>query len=227
MSPKAHLVAVSAAAICATFIPEHADASSIAYSLTDPNTAALADGVDYLRVTISDDVFGSDPNAIRFDVELLAALTGIADDNFGLQSFGFNAGFGTSTVINAITGLPDGWTIRADANQSGFGRFEVLVRGTGATRVTPLLSFYISGIDGDVPDHYALLSTGNAELGNTMFAGHVAGFLDQDPGNGTLTSAYFGGSLSVVPVPASAWLFTSAVGLLGWTRRRRTRGELP
>lgn len=225
MSLRVQLAAASAAALFAAFTPGQADASTVSYHLTESNAAALTDGVNYLRVTISDATFGPDLNAIRFDVELLGALTGIADDNFGLQSFGFNAGLGTSVVMNAITGLPDGWTARADANQSGFGRFEVLVRGSGSTRVTPLLSFYVSGIEGDAPEDYALLSTGNAGLGNTMFAGHVAGFLDQDPGKGTLTSAYFGGSMSVVPVPATAWLFTSAVGLLGWTRRRSTRAQ--
>jgi len=31
----------------------------------------------------------------------------------------------------------------------------------------------------------------------------------------------FSGSASVIPVPAAAWLFASALGLMGWLRRRR------
>jgi hypothetical protein len=47
----------------------------------------------------------------------------------------------------------------------------------------------------------------------------VAGFQDQDPGAGEVTSAYFGGT-TVVPVPAAVWLFGSGLAALGWMRRR-------
>jgi hypothetical protein len=33
-------------------------------------------------------------------------------------------------------------------------------------------------------------------------------------------SAYFGGNATVVPVPAALWSLASAIGLLGWIRRR-------
>ena len=37
------------------------------------------------------------------------------------------------------------------------------------------LTFSITGVDGDTPDDYANLSTGNAAQGNSFFAAHVAG----------------------------------------------------
>ena len=32
----------------------------------------------------------------------------------------------------------------------------------------------------------------------------------------------FSGTATVVPVPAAVWLFASALGLMGWIRRRAT-----
>jgi len=50
-----------------------------------------------------------------------------------------------------------------------------------------------------------------------------------DQGNGTfslaggsLGEAFGTGSFQAIPVPAAAWLFGSALGLLGWMRRRAT-----
>jgi hypothetical protein len=199
-----------------------AHAASVSYYLdqsnADPN---LPDGVNYLRVTISDATYGLDTAAIRFDVQLLPALTGIAGSNFGIQSFGFNTTLATATVLAAITGLPSGWSAGSNSNQDGFGSFELVDSGTGSNRQNPTLTFYVSGIAGDTPVNYVALSSGSAGQGNVFFAAHVAGFLDQDPGSGELTSAYFGGS-TVVPVPAAAWLLGSALGVFGWIRRRTT-----
>jgi len=51
--------------------------------------------------------------------------------------------------------------------------------------------------------------------------------LDQTNGVFSLTGGILGeafgtGSFGVVPVPAAVWLFGSALGLLGWVRRRTT-----
>lgn len=200
-----------------------AQAASVSYYLDQSNAEPhLPDGVNYLQVTVSDAVFGPDNEAIRFDVDLLPALTSIAGNNFGIQSFGFNTLLDTGAVLAAITGLPTGWTKTDDANQDGFGTFELVNSGGGANRQNPTLTFYISGIAGDSVLDYVALSGGNAGQGNVYFASHVAGFLDQDPGGAELTSAFFGGS-AVVPVPAAVWLFGSALGLVAGLRRRHTR----
>ncbi len=73
----------------------------------------------------------------------------------------------------------------------------------------------ITGISGDVVADYAVAGAGGAQ-GTYYFAAHVAGMT---PVAGQ-TSAYFGGN-AVVPVPAAAWLFGSAIAGLGWVRRRR------
>ncbi len=199
------------------------NAASVSYYLDQSNVSQLPDGVNnYLQVTISDSAYLLDPNAIRFDVTVLAPLTSIAGSNFGIQSFGFNTTLTTATVLAAVTGLPSGWSKGSNSNQDGFGNFELVDSGTGSNRQNPTLTFYISGIAGDVIANYATTSTGGAE-GTYLFAGHVAGFLDQDPGAGEVTSAYFGGNapvVQVVPVPAAAWLFGSALGLAGLLRRK-------
>lgn len=204
------LIAVPLLALAGTV-----QAASVSYFLDQSN--ALPDGVNYLQVTISDAVFGMDNEAIRFDVDLLPSLTSIAGSNFGIQSFGFNTLLDPTTVLNAITGLPTGWTKTEASNQDGFGEFELVNSGSGSFRQNPTLTFYISGIAGDSILDYVALSGGNAGEGNVYFASHVAGFLD--PGTNA-TSAYFGGS-AVVPVPAAVWLFGSALGLVAAIRRRQ------
>ncbi len=200
-----------------------ASAASISYYMDQSNAEPLLpDGVNYLQVTISDATYGLDLNAIRFDVTLLSPLTSIAGSNFGIQTFGFNTTQTVATVLAAITGLPGGWSASSNSNQDGFGKFELVNSGSGSSRQNPTLTFYISGVAGDAPIDYAALSSGNAGQGNVMFAAHVAGFLDQDPGAGELTSAYFGGS-TVVPVPAAVWLLGSALGVLAAVRRRVRR----
>lgn len=201
-----------------------AGAASVSYYLDQSNVDAyLPDGTNYLQVTISDATFGLDTGAIRFDVTLLAPLTSIAGTNFGIQSFGFNTDLGVGAVLAAIAGLPAGWAKASNTNQDGFGNFELVDSGSGSSRQSPTLTFYVTGIAGDAPSDYTFVSSGTAGQGNVMFATHVAGFLDQDPGAGTVDSGYFGGSnpgSTTVPVPAAAWLMVSGFGVLSRLRRR-------
>lgn len=190
-------------------------AASVSYYLDQSNEdVLLPDGTNYLQVTIADGVGGD----IDVTVDILQPLLDIAGVNFGIQSFGFNTTSGT--FAGTVSG-PSGWSTNIGMNESGFGNFVVVASGDGSNRQSPTLSFSISGIVGDTPADYAAFSTGNAGQGNQYFVAHVADFLDQDPGAGDVTSAYFAGS-TAVPVPAAAWLFGSALGLLGWARRKRT-----
>ena len=193
-----------------------AQAASVSYFLDQSSIdAQLPDGQNYLQVTIAD---GSDGD-IDFTVEILDPLLSIAGANFGIQSFGFNT---TSGVFAGTIEGPGGWATTNNKNQNGFGRFFVVKKGQGNSRQSPILEFSISGVDGDTPFDYVALSSGNADQGNQFFAAHVAGFRartnDKAKGQGMATSGFFGGS-AIVPVPPAAWLFGSALALLGWVRR--------
>lgn len=186
-----------------------ANAASVSYYLDQSNTeGSWPDNVNYLQVTIFDSI--SNPGDIEFLVTPLASLTVSAGTNFGIQAFGFNS---TQTLTAANIVDPVGWST-GSGNLDGFGAYQVREDGTGSNRQNPL-SLRITGISGDVVADYAVAGAGGAQ-GTYYFAAHVAGMT---PVAGQ-TSAYFGGN-AVVPVPAAAWLFGSAIAGLGWVRRRR------
>jgi hypothetical protein len=198
-------------------------AASISFYVDQSNAeAAFPDGTSYLRVTIADGAAG----AIAFTVELLGPLLAATGPNFGIQSFGFNT-TGAANAVRAsnVTALPAGWDVSTRKSQDGFGKFEFVLGdapGGGNVRISPVLTFSISGIAGDSIQDYVALSTGHVTQGRVYYAGHVAGFASA---NMLLPpSAYFGGSrraaADAVPVPAAGWLLGSALGALGYVRAR-------
>lgn len=131
-------------------------------------------------------------------------------------------------------------------NGGGFGSLNVSL--VGGTCQVPSLSFSISKA-GDSLSDYAQLSINGSE-GDSYFAVHVAGFVDQDPddildeidigdpgegfcydttgqgdyspGCNILTSGWFGGT-STTPVPEPTAASLLALGLLGIGCARRLR----
>jgi hypothetical protein len=202
-----------------------AQAASVSVILDQSNQEnLLPDGSHYLMVTISDGVDGD----IDFSLETLDELFAVSQgSNYGIQSFAFNFGDSGATSDNIVQ--PDGWRIfdKGAVNFSGFGSFDVILRGTGHSRFDTL-EFYLSGVDGDTPfDYIQAASTGNAAQGNVLFGSHVAGFSLTDgwdkKGEFELGSAQFGGSLTVVPLPPAMAMMFSATALLGGMGLRRRK----
>ncbi len=212
-------------------------AASISYFLDQSNK--LADGINYLKVTIDDE---GAAGAINFTVEALQPLLDIAGPNFGIQKFGFNILGGVGAEA-ADVDLPAGWRARNGGRMDGFGLFDVTLKGKGNKRQDPL-TFSITGVDLDTIQSYVDLSSGRSPQGFSLFSAHVAGFDlcagGADPfskssgkssgkhshGNshggcsGRLSSAYFGGN-QVVPAPPAIWLLGTAIAGLA-VRRFRT-----
>lgn len=177
----------------------------------------LTDGTGYLQVSISEGIDG----AIDFAVQVLDPLRQVAGESFGIQSFALNVIPGGYAEGASVTDLPDGWIVREAYRMENFGLFDIKLYGGGTSRLDTL-NFSITGIDGDRPEDYAVLSTGNATDGHQAFAARVA---DLVPGTcgvqncAAITSAFFGGS-TAVPAPAAGWLFVTS-GLLLTSRLRR------
>lgn len=194
------------------FAASQANAETITYFINQSND--LPDGINYAQVTISDspDVAGD----INFSVELINDAFTVSGDNYGMQSFLFNYDDALSLDSSNIIDLSESdWGISENKNAGGgFGKFDILLSGNGSSR-TDLLTFTISGIEGDSIYSYALGSSLNPAA-DEFFSMHIAGF-DETYGE---TSAKFAGSF-VVPVPPAVWLFASGlVGLLAVARRK-------
>jgi hypothetical protein len=193
-----------------------ANAASMSYFLDQSND--LADGVNYAKVTISDSAVDDD---IYFTVEVLVdAFPTPLGDPFGMQTFSFNYDSaldlpaGNISSANIVYINPGSWSIFEDKNAGGgFGKFEFQAQGDGSSR-TEILTFTISGVEGDTIASYALGKDGGD---GEFFAAFIAGYDDGISGN---TSSHFAGS-TAVPIPAAAWLFGSGLLILGGLKRRK------
>ena len=216
---------IAAALLTGLFMASSSHAASVSYFLDQSNK--LADGINYLKVTISDGAAGS----IDFTVEALQPLLDLAGDNFGIQKFGFNILGGVAAEADDVDGLPENWRARNGGRMDGFGLYDVTLKGRGKNRQDPL-TFSIEGVSLDTILSYVDLSTGRAPQGFSLFSVKVGGFDYGDCGSGgndkkgssggkdgkCVTSAYFG---SAVPAPPAVWLLGTAVAGLA-VRRFRT-----
>lgn len=101
-------------------------AASVSYFLDQSNR--LADGINYLMVTISDE---RKAGVIDFTVVALQPLLDLAGENFGIHKFGFNVVGGIGAEARKVTELPTGWGARNGGRMSGFGIYDITLKGSG------------------------------------------------------------------------------------------------
>jgi len=199
-----------------------ANANTVTYILDQSNV--LDDNVDYLSVMISDDTEGQ----LDFRVTTLSALSDLAGENYGIQSFGLNVLSGEGQLSSVDFLLPEDWDVQFNKGMSEAGMFDVRLSGTGSSRQDPLV-FSVTGLDLD-------------DI-STNFAAHVAGFDflagECEPGDGehvfeggnedgcreVISSAFFyGGRVSEIPLPPAIMLLLSGLlGMAGIAHRRTVK----
>jgi hypothetical protein len=104
----------------------------------------------------------------------------------------------------------------------------VTVPGSTGTFGTDSTTTFPSSVTGDLlflnvsgvlylPSGY---TSGDPISANATYAGESLASLGLNPGSYTWSWAGDSVTLNIVPIPPAVWLFGSALGLLGWTRRR-------
>ncbi len=228
-------------------------AATVSYLLDQSNK--LADGINYLQVTISDE---GTPGSIDFTVKALQPLLDLAGENFGIQRFGFNVLGGVGAEAQDVAQLPANWRARNGGRMAGFGLFGITLKAKangkdkdkdGPLNVQDPLTFSIVGVDLDTVLSYVDLSTGRAPQGFSLFSAQVTGLnfgncggkgvegydskgaivlMDgggKDGGGKCVTSAYFGGA-SAVPAPPAVWLLATGIAGLAVRRFRSAKARL-
>ncbi len=198
---------VGAALLVGLLFATASQAGSISYFLDQSNK--LADGINYLKVTISDE---GKAGSINFTVQALQPLIDLAGENFGIQMFAFNIVGGVGAQAQNVSALPDNWKVRNGGKMDGFGIFDIKMlaksgghddsdkkkngnghetRGngngfghSGGLNVQQPLTFSITGVKLDDLLSYVDLSTGRAPQGFSLFSARVTGLILGDCGGG-------------------------------------------
>jgi len=202
---------------CAFFSGQTPAGRAISISSAPANTASGTLDVLY------DNATGAITQINDMVINLPDATLTIAGDTIVTVTQGNGVPTANDTLfIHSGTGAPNG---TADANQStlGPGIFEhddapksdapdfatftdIVDSCTGSfCALIPVLS-----LDGT---RYRVLGTVNGAGGDTLQ-------LQAQTGNNSIYKVDFTTAAAVIPVPAAVWLFGSALGLLGWVRRR-------
>jgi hypothetical protein len=200
-------------------------AASMTYFLDQSDK--MADGVNYLQVTIDDE---GDPGAVNFTVAMLQPLVDIATGaRAGITKFAFNALPGVNIRYRNvdISDFPRGWAVSPNQEMGGFGRYDMRLRITSArTPRTDSISFSILGVNLDTIASYVDLARNSTE-GPSFFSARVEGLSLPCAARSSTrsstckpTDAFFGGA-QAVPAPPAIWLLGTALGAVAVRRFRK------
>ncbi|MCS6849620.1 MAG: hypothetical protein NZ700_00445 [Gemmataceae bacterium] len=210
-----------APAIQAGYVSHH-------FSMNQSNE--LADGVVYGSVHFEayDGIGPAGGGLSAGQVRLTLSATqppayGGVGKNFGIQKFGFMTSL--SIPADDISG-PAGWSVGFNRTMDGFGRFSVVLSGTGSSRVNPAVITISNLGSGARLENFLVGSrTSSGDVppeGAAYFAAHVAGFKCQ-PGSHYIAAPAVVREAPVPPTWALALAGSGCWGVCsgwrGWRRR--------
>ena len=177
------------------------------YLLNQSN--ALADGVDYAQVDVTENA-----GNLNFTV------TALEPTNWKFSNFYFNLGGATGAIT--LTVLPSGWDAdngKNDQNVSEFGVFSNGAKGRGNS----LQSVFSFTADGTNTLSFANLLANDE---GWIFAAHVQCQSKRNNPcssvDGETSHQIAGPEISPVPIPGAIWLFgTALMGFISMSSRRK------
>lgn len=193
--------------VCALgFFAPAASASSASFYLTESNT--WADGINYAQVDVLE-------NGGNLDF----TVTALAPSGYQFSNFYFNLDSSITGAINLL-GLPSGWSAKTEQNTSQFGVFSDGEKGTGSS----LQSSFSFTADSSLFNLTLASLVANSK--GWIFAAHMqcqgSGCSAYPNADGVLYTSHQIAGPGVVPLPAAAWLFGSALlGFVSFTSRRK------
>jgi len=187
-----------------------AGAASVTYTLD--RAVGMDEGTALVEVILTENGAGG----VDFAVALLGGSEALPD-GAGIREFAFNIAPGSTVWWKDVTALDDGWKA-TPREKNAFGLFDVRVKAKGPS-APDSLAFTVAPRDGGTLSIADLtsLSIGPASAGHAYFSAKLWGMGDMPGGRPTLAAVT---DAAVVPIPATAWLLASALGMAGVVGRR-------
>ena len=187
--------------------------SLVIVTLLLPGLASAFSYDELIDGDLSGDRFNPDDLGVAALGSNFLSATSVAGD---LEYFTFSVAAGEQ--LDAIELLS--WTSTDDVSFAAIQTGNVFTEPAAGTNVANLLGWHHFGLPDLGTDFLDDMSTGFGAIGFTapLGAGDYVFWFQETGGAPTTYDLDF--QTSVIPIPAAVWLFGSALGLLGWLRRR-------